>query len=249
MRALLGALALLTGAPVPAPSTSPRGTLPFGPGERFEFSVKLGVISFGAARMEVVAPDTVDGHLTWKIRMLVDIGSLVYDANDTLESWFDPQKFVSRRFEKRFRNSKQNRNRLYSFSPEDGIYTRTGKDTVYATPLDVLDDVSFLYVVRTLPLEVGRTYEFHRYYDIGKNPLVVRVLRRETMELPDGSKAPCLVLAPVIGTTGLFRPQAKARLWLTDDARRIPVQIKADIGFGEGTLRLRRMALAPAEAP
>jgi hypothetical protein len=53
----------------------------------------------------------------------------------------------------------------------------------------LLGDVSFLYVVRTLPLEVGRTYEFHRYYDIGLNPLVVRVLRRETMERPDKSKA------------------------------------------------------------
>jgi hypothetical protein len=249
MRALLGALALLAGAPARTPPVPPPDLLPFGPGERFEFGVKLGVISFGIARMEVVAPDTVDGHLTWKIRMLVDIGSLVYDANDTLESWFDPAMLVSRRFEKRFRNSKQHRNRLYSFRPEDGIYTRADKDTVYATPLDVLDDVSFLYLVRTLPLDVGHTYEFPRYYDIRKNPLVVRVLRRETMELPDKSRVPCLVLAPVIGTTGLFRPQAKARLWLTDDARRIPVQIKADIGVGDGTLRLRKMTLAPTEAP
>jgi hypothetical protein len=244
MRALLGALALLFLTPARPPEP-----LPFGPGERFEFSVKLGLLSFGSARMEVVEPDTVDGHLTWKIRMLVDIGSLVYDANDTLESWLDPQKMVSRRFEKRFRNSKQNQNRLYSLHPEDGIYTRADRDTLYATPLDVLDDVSFLYVVRTLPLELGQTYEYHRYYDIRKNPLVVRVLRRETLELPDGTKAPCLVLAPVIGTSGLFKPKANARLWITDDARRIPVQIKADIGIGDGTLRLKRMRLAPTRAP
>ena len=244
MRALIGALVLLAVAPLRPPAS-----LPFGPGERFEFTVKLGLLNFGSARMEVVEPDTVDGHLTWKIRMLVDIGSLVYDANDTLESWLDPKKLVSRRFEKRFRNSRQNQNRRFSMHPEDGIYTRADKDTVYATPLDVLDDVSFLYFVRTLPLELGKTYEYYRYYDVRKNPLVVRVLRRETLELPDGTKAPCLVLAPVIGTSGLFKPKANARLWITDDARRIPVQIKADIGLGDGTLRLKRMKLAPAAPP
>lgn len=246
MRALIGALLLVAIAPTaPHPSDPP---LPFGPGESFEFSVKLGLLKFGSARMEVVEPDTVDGYATWKLRMLVDIGSLVYDANDTLESWFDPERMVSRRFEKRFRNSKQNRNRVWRFDPEAGTYTHSGKDTTYSTPHDVLDDVSFLYVVRTMPLEVGETYEFPRYYDLRKNPLVVRVLKRETMQLPDKTKVPCLVLAPVIGTSGLFRPEAHARLWLTDDARRIPVQIKADIGIGDGTLRLRRMRLA-GQAP
>lgn len=246
MLALLGALLLQ--AAVPTDTTARREPLPFSPGEQFEFSVKLGVLSFGRARMEVVEPDSVDGRATWKIRMSVDIGSLVYDANDTLESWFDPDRMVSRRFEKRFRNSKQNRNRTFRFDPEAGTYTRSGRDTVFSTPHDVLDDVSFLYVVRTLPLEVGATYEYPRYYDMKKNPLVVKVLKRERMELPDGTKAHCLVLAPVIGTSGLFRPEAHARLWITDDARRIPVQIKADIGFGDGTLRLRKMRLAP-EAP
>jgi len=241
MRVLLGALLLLAAAPR---SLAHRDPLPFGPGESFEFSVKLGLLSFGSARMEVVEPDTIDGHATWKLRMSVDIGSLFYDANDTLESWFDPAERLSRRFEKRFRNSKRNQNRIYRFDPEAGTYTRSDRDSVYRAPNDMLDDVSFLYVVRTVPLEVGQTYEFPRYYDPRKNPLVVKVLKRERMELPDKSKVRCLVLAPVIGTSGLFRPEAHARLWLTDDARRIPVQIKADIGIGDGTLRLKRMRLA-----
>ena len=241
MRAFLGALLGLLVAPAPPHS---REDLPFAPGESFEFSVKLGLLTFGSARMEVVEPDTVDGRLTWKLRMSVDIGSLVYDANDTLESWLDPELMVSRRFEKRFRNSKANRNRAFAFDPEAGTYTRADRDTVYATPNDVLDDVSFIYAVRTMPLEVGKTYEFPRYYEMRKNPLVVKVLKRERMELPDKTKVHCLVLAPIIGTSGLFRPEAHARLWLTDDARRIPVQIKADIGIGDGTLRLKRMRLA-----
>jgi hypothetical protein len=245
MHALLGALVSLA---LLADPIVPPAPLPFAPGESFEFRVTLGVIPLGSARMQVVEPDSVDGHATWKLRMAVHIGSLVYNADDTLESWFDPERMVSRRFEKRFRDTEQQRNRLFRFDPEAGTYTRRGKDTVYTTPHDVLDDVSFVYVVRTLPLEVGRTYQYARYYDTRKNPLVVTVLRREEMSLPDGSRVPCLVLAPVIGTRGLFRPEAHARLWLTDDARRIPVQITADLGFGDGTLHLAHMHLQP-EAP
>jgi hypothetical protein len=50
------------------------------------------------------------------------------------------------------------------------------------------------------------------------------------MELPDGKKA-MLVLNPAVGSDGLFAP-AEARLWLTDDERRIPVQIKSKLPSG-----------------
>ena len=46
------------------------------------------------------------------------------------------------------------------------------------------------------------------------------------MKLPDGTKTECLVLHPIIGDRGMFGERADAKLWLTNDARRIPVQIK-----------------------
>jgi hypothetical protein len=54
----------------------------------------------------------------------------------------------------------------------------------------------------------------------------------------------CLVLNPVVGERGLFAKRNDARLWLTDDGRRIPVQIRSTFEWGQITLRLQRMVLS-----
>jgi hypothetical protein len=75
------------------------------------------------------------------------------------------------------------------------------------------------------------------------------VTKREKMDLPDGSEVNCLVLHPVIDTPGMFSKRSDTRIWLTDDRRRIPVQIRTKFPFGTITLRLKEMVLAgPAAA-
>jgi hypothetical protein len=69
------------------------------------------------------------------------------------------------------------------------------------------------------------------------------------MDLPDGSEVNCLVLHPVIDTQGLFSKRSDTRIWLTDDSRRIPVQIRTKFPFGTITLRLREMVLVGSNAP
>ena len=70
------------------------------------------------------------------------------------------------------------------------------------------------------------------------------------MELPDGSEVHCLVLHPVIETKGMFSKRSDTRIWLTDDARRLPVQIRSKFPFGTITLRLKEMVLpAPRRPP
>ena len=112
------------------------------------------------------------------------------------------------------------------------------------TPEQPLDDTAILYYVRSTPLELGKTYRVDKYFRQDKNPLVIRVLKREKMTLPDGSSVDCLVLNPVIDDRGMFADRAEARLWITDDARRIPVQIRSKYPFGTVTLRLEKMKLA-----
>jgi hypothetical protein len=98
------------------------------------------------------------------------------------------------------------------------------------------------------PLEVGQKYTYDRYFKKETNPVTIEVLKRERMELPDGSKVQCLVLHPVIDTKGMFSKRSDTRIWLTDDARRLPVQIRTKFPFGTITLRLRDMVLAGTTA-
>jgi hypothetical protein len=91
-----------------------------------------------------------------------------------------------------------------------------------------LDDVSFLYFIRTLPLEVGKTYTFNRYWKDDSNPVIARVLRKETIVVGAG-RFRTIVVQPIIKTKGLFSEGGKAEVYFTDDDKRILVAIKSKV--------------------
>jgi len=95
---------------------------------------------------------------------------------------------------------------------------------------------------------MGMTYEFNRYFIPDRNPVKIRVLRKEQVRVPAGT-FDCIVIQPIIKTKGIFSENGQAEIWLTDDARRIMVQMRSKLAFGSLNLYLRSMSvLAPLEA-
>jgi hypothetical protein len=60
---------------------------------------------------------------------------------------------------------------------------------------------------------------------------------RDTVDVPAG-RFDCLVVQPIIKGGGIFREQAEGRLWISNDDRRLVVQIKSRFYFGSLTFRL-----------
>jgi hypothetical protein len=188
--------------------------------------------------------DTVRGVESFRLRFRLQGKTMFYSLDDVLESWLGSADLTSRRFVQDFMENNRATKRHYEIYPDSGFYREQGKDTTArATPPQPLDDAAFFYFVRVTPLEVGKTYKFDRYFRKDKNPVTIEVLKREKMELPDGAKVQCLVLHPVIDTKGLFSKRSETRIWLTDDAKRLPVQIRTKFPFGTITLRLSDMVL------
>jgi hypothetical protein len=217
---------------------------PFGVGEKFEYGAKLGMLNLGGASMQVVSVDTVRGQPSFMFRFRLEGGNFLFRITTILESWTTIDDFKSLRFRNDNKENDKVRLREYDIFPDSGFFRQKGKDVTEPTPSQPLDDAAILYYVRSTPLELGQTYRVDRYFRQDKNPLVIRVLKREKMTLPDGSTVDCLVLNPVIDDRGMFADRADARLWITDDARRIPVQIRSKYPFGTVTLRLEKMTLA-----
>ena len=217
---------------------------PFAVGERFTYSAKLGVLSLGQGTVEVAGLDTIRGVESFLFRFTLTGGVVTYRLNDTLESWTGTRDFYSRRFVQRMDEGGKKRFKHYEIFPDSGVFHDIGKKVVRPSSAEPVDDTAFLYFVRITPLEVGRTYQFENYFRKDKNPVILRVEKRERMELPDGRKVDCLVIQPIIGEKGgLFTRQSDARVWLTDDARRLPVQIRTRFPFGTITLRMKAMEL------
>ncbi len=241
MIGLMVAFAVQSMSPTPPPST-----YPFAVGEKLSYTAKLGMLKLGSGTLEVAALDTVRGVESFRLRFRLRGKTMFYSLDDALESWIGTTDLNSRRFVQDFVENDKTTKRQFEIFPDSGYYRERGKEAAHETPNDPLDDAAFFYFVRVTPLKVGEKYTYDRYFRKDKNPVTIEVLRREKMELPDGSKVQCLVLHPTIDTKGLFSKRSETRIWLTDDARRLPVQIRTKFPFGTITLRLEDMTLPGA---
>ena len=216
---------------------------PFSVGERFEYDAKFGILNVGSGSIEVASIDTVRGHPAYHFRFGLTGSVPFFKIKSSLESWTSQDNFHALRFRRESQENSRHYLRFWEILSDSGYYRQVEPEPLAAapTPADPLDDASFLYFVRTTPLEVGKTYKFDRYFRSERNPIVIKVLKREVMELPDGTKVSCLVLNPVIGESGLFAERAEARLWISEDPQRIPVQIRSRYSFGTITLKLARI--------
>lgn len=104
---------------------------------------------------------------------------------------------------------------------------------------EVHDMVSGIYALRMLPLATGKVFEI----TVSDSGLVykvpVRVTGREIQKTILG-KVMCFRVEPeVFGINRLIEQEGSMIIWITDDARRIPVrsQIKSDIGKIEVKLK------------
>jgi len=229
----------------------PRMAVPFDTGEKLTFDVRFGAIKVGTGRMEVVGMQDVRGRETWHTRFTVKGGIPFYKVNDRMESWIDTRTFESLQFLQDLQEGRRYAERFYEIYPDLATYSEKGQVEHAPSVADPLDDAAFLYFVRTIPLEVGQTYEFNRYFRPDRNPVQIRVLRKETIKVPAGSFQ-TIVIQPVIKSKGIFSEKGHAEMWLTDDSRRLLVQMKSDLSIGSLNLYLRgyvpgNVAMAAAE--
>jgi hypothetical protein len=211
--------------------------LPFAVGERLEYDAKVGPFRAGRGHMEVIAVEDVRGRETLHLAMHVSGGALGWRVRYQLDSWVDPRSFSSLRHTQDNQEGRTKRERAFEIFPERGMFTEADGDTA-ATVAHPLDDGSFLYFVRTVPLRVGETYVFDRYFRPDRNPVRVTVVRRERVKVPAG-EFDAIVLQPAIKTKGLLSESARTEVWLSDDPRRVLLKMESHMKFGTLSLQLR----------
>jgi uncharacterized protein DUF3108 len=221
-------------------ATGKRAKVPFGTGERLEYEVRFGALRVGRAHMEVVGLETLRGRSAWHTAFWVQGGNFLYRVNDVYESWMDAETLSSLRFVQELEEGGKDIERRFEIYPERAVFVQTSRKPLKEekSVSQPLDDGSFLYFVRTLPLVVGQTYDFDRYFRPDRNPVRVRVLRKERVRVPAGT-FDAIVVQPVIKTKGIFSENGHAEIWLSDDDRHIMVQLKSKLSFGSLNLYLR----------
>jgi len=159
-----------------------------------------------------------------------------FRVDDLMESWMHTTTLASLRFLQDLREGSHDRETLFEIYP-DSVYVQDQREP-QKTVARPLDEGSFFFFVRTIPLEVGQEYVFERYFRPDRNPVRIQVLRRETIEVPAG-RFETIVVRPIFKARGVFSEGGRAEVWLTDDSRRLMVQLKSHMKLGSLSLFLR----------
>jgi len=187
--------------------------------------------------MEVVGEVLTGDHPVVRLVTTAQSSPVVtkfYPVDNRVESEVDPTTFLPRHMTFRRREGKRKNDFDYTFQHREGTVTavKDGVSEVLQIPPDAQDVISCLYFVRkSMALTPGTSLTMNIHHDKKNYKLEVRVETIEKVEGPWGKEnaARLLVIMPF---QGIFLNQGNIRVWLTADARRIPVRMKAKVVIG-----------------
>jgi len=191
-------LTLVAAAPaLPGPLPSPvaeafQGTEvtrpPFMVGEVLDFRVNVSRGGdVGRGQMRVEGPEMDRGIMTWRLVFVMNAGRGPIRATDRTTSWLDPERFATTRFEKNEKHPLSTNQERIEIDGHAGTWQQGDGPLQQLASPSPLDELSFLYFLRTLPLERDSTFTFTRHFDETRNPTVVHVRGEEMVETPLGT--------------------------------------------------------------
>jgi hypothetical protein len=177
--------------------------------------------------------------------------ALLYRVQDRFESFLDPNTYcslsLSKHTEEGFRRLDTNitfdRSRKKSMLSEKNLKNNESKHAENDIPGCVTDVVSAAYYISSLPLLPNGVYRFPMN-DGGKTADVkVTVEGREELKATTGNYKTVRINA--VAESGALKNRGQIWIWYTDDAARIPVQMKARLFWG--TLVFHLQSVAPSQ--
>lgn len=206
-------------------------------GERLRFAMTILGVAGGELTLSEESAE-LNGQRVHRFELSAvsnDFLSKFFLVRDDIVSWVDPRTFRSLRFEKHTVEGKRVRDELTEFDYSSGVARQDGK----VTPMGeaTLDSLSSVYYLRMLPLEFGAPVEL-QVFSGEVHTLRVDVQARERVVTPAGVFETIRV-EPKSSGQSLIGKGKNLVLWLTDDARRIPVQIRSKLKVGTLLGRLK----------
>jgi hypothetical protein len=236
--ALLPAILISTVAYCEAPKLPPR--------EDLRYEIEWRLINAGRAALTWGAAEEEDG---WQIQMRLESVGLVsklYKVDDTYTSLLGPG-LCAVRSHLIAHEGRRHRETTVTFDREAGKAHRVETDLAKKTVLEekqievpscVKDVLGALYTLRTMDLEPGEATEIP--ISDGKKSVAGKVEAQEREDVKIKGKIYKTVRYQAhLFNNVLYRRNAKLYVWLTDDDRRLPVQIRVRMQFTIGTITLQ----------
>ena len=212
---------------------------PFGIGERLVFIVSTARSSkIGDAVMTLSGPIDVRGTQAMMASFDTDIRVAMMKASNKSKSWFDARDMTSLRFTKHERRPFSSMDDSVEIFPDRHRWESAHDVTGPVASDHPLDELSFIYFLRTTVFEPDSTYSFERHYDVRRSPTTVRVVKHETLQTRAG-KFETTELEMRVKDGAEYKGDGVLHIWISDDSCRLPVRIESTMPLlGVGILTL-----------
>jgi hypothetical protein len=223
-------------------------THPFPVPETLHYSIEWHLINAGTAQIRL-EPHNATGRPQWEVKVHLESAGVVsrlYKLDDhytvNLEDQFCAVNSDMDTFEgKRHRDTKvtydRGHNRATSVE-RDLIKNTTLSTKDIQVPSCVSDVVGGLYKFRTMHLEPGQSMQVPT--SDGKKSASVRIEAQEREEVKTHLGTFKTIRYEAFIFNGvIYSKKASMLIWLTDDARRLPVQMRARMSFPIGSITLQ----------
>ena len=220
--------------------------LPFGLGEEFVFDIQSSRLgNVGRGRLGICGPDTVRGRETHVLYFDLRTRVTVFKVEDQTRSWVELDSMSSLRYYKQEKNPLKTHVEKVDMWLEEGRWKSEDGETGVLASSSPLDELSFIYLLRTLPFDEGRTWSLDRHFDTRRNPVVIQFIGRENIETVLGEMS-TLVVEMRVRDAERFHGEGAIRFYLTDDAWRLPVRITTSAPLA-GQLTMDMVQYTPPE--
>jgi hypothetical protein len=222
----------------PPPSQRHR---PFAAGEVLVYNVRVGSLAAGSGVMWIEGPEFVRGHPTLLLRSHMEARVGPLGGSGETESWIDADRLASLRFERRERRLFSRSREAVELFPVERRWTADDGRSGRSPTDDPLDELSFIYYIRTLPLPGDTSFSVSRHFEPERNPVSIRVVGREAVTVPAGT-FDVVTVEMRVKDPRRYRGEGVIRISLTDDRCRLPVRIESDVPtVGRTVLTLERV--------
>jgi hypothetical protein len=223
----------------------------FGPGEHLEYRVHYGIINAAEAIVHVENKiQIVNNRPCFNVKVVgrtTGAFDLVSKVRDTWQSYIDTLALVPHQFFNSKREGGYKNTERVVFDHENEIAKRydldeTKEKNSYKVPKNIQDVVSGYYYLRTVNfnnMKVGQTVLVKAFFEGDIFDMRMRYAGKEKIKTRFGT-ANVFKINPILPSNTFFENENSIRIWVSDDANKIPLKIEVDLKIGAISMDIKK---------
>jgi hypothetical protein len=170
--------------------------------------------------------------------------NLLFRVSDKFQSSFDRKTGCSYGFSKQIVEGKRQVNADLKFDygqrkstlEEKNLVSGIAKRQQAEIPGCVTDLMSGIFYAASQPIQAGQSFQMPLADALHTLPVTMKAEAREEIKTPSGTYQ--AIRVQPVAESGVVKNKGEIWIWYSDDARHIPVQMRARLFWGTLTMRL-----------